>query len=130
MTRVTVDDIDVLCVVADGGPAGGPAAFRVLEAPLFNLRGRRFYATYYSGEYRACVALHPDDDPEALGLATWRIPGGEYERRKLTDWQEHIEEIATTFDAMVSEAELDPSRPSIEFYRSSRELVLLQPVRR
>ncbi len=129
MTRVTIDDIDVMCVVADGGPVGGPAAFSTLEAPLASLRGRRFYGTYHGGEYRACVALHRGDDPKALGLVTWRIPGGEYERRKLTDWQDHIEEIAVTFDAMVSEAELDPSRPSVEFYRSSRELVLLQPVR-
>jgi hypothetical protein len=129
MARVVIEDIDVMSVIADGGPAGGPVAFAALEAPLESLRGRRFYATYQSGEYRACVALAAGDDPEALGLATWRIPGGEYERRKLLDWQDHVDEIAAIFDAMLPAAELDSTRPSVEFYRSSRELVLLQPVR-
>jgi hypothetical protein len=129
MARVVIEDIDVMYVVADGGPVGGPAAFASLEARLESLRGRRFYATYQSGEYRACVALAAGDDSEALGLASWRIPGGAYERRKLSDWQDHVDKIAAIFDAMVPAAELDSSRPSIEFYRSSRELVLLQPVR-
>jgi hypothetical protein len=125
---VTIEDIDVMCVVADGGPAGSSAAFTALEAPLPTLRGRRFYATYRDGEYRACVAVQPGDDPEALGLAPWRIPGGEYERRKVTGWQDQVDRIGAIFDEMVPAAEVDGSRPSIEFYRGSRELVLLRPV--
>jgi len=79
MARVVIEDIEVMCVIADGGPTGGP--------------------------------------------------GGEYERRKLLDWQDRVDEIAATFDAMVPAAELDSTRPSVEFYRNSRELILLQPVR-
>lgn len=129
MARVTLNDIDVMCVVAPGGPAGGPAAFDALEAPLGSLRGRRFYGTYLAGEYRACVAIEPDDDPAALGLETWRIPGGRYESRTLLDWHDHLDEIASNFDEMAGTLGYDASRPSIEFYRSERELVLLQPVR-
>lgn len=128
MARVTIDDIDVMCVVAHDGPAGGPAAFDALEAPLASLRGRRFYGTFLAGEYRACVAIEPDDDPVALGLERWRIPGGSYERRRLLDWRDQLESIAPNFEEMAGEREYDPSRPSIEFYRSARELVLLQPV--
>ena len=128
MTRVTIDDIDVMCVVAHAGPAGGPAAFGALEAPLGSLRGRRFYGTYLDGEYRACVAIEPGDDPAVLGLETWRIPGGSYERRRLLDWSDHLDEIARAFGEMEGDLHYDPSRPSIEFYRSARELVLLQPV--
>lgn len=129
MARVTLDDIDVMCVVAHGGPAGGPAAFAALEAPLGSLHGRRFYGTYMGGEYRACVATEPTDDPDALGLHSWRIPGGLYERRRLLDWSAHLDEIARTFDEMAGDSEHDAMRPSIEFYRSERELILLQPVR-
>ena len=109
-----------MCVVADGGPAGGSAAFAALEAPLASLRGRRFYATYHDGEYRACVAVQPDDDPEAMGLARWRIAGGAYERRKLVDWQDQVDRIGATFDEMVPATEVDTCA-SIEFYRGSRE---------
>ena len=119
-----------MCVVASGGTAGGPAAFDALEAPLGSLRGRRFYGTYLAGEYRACVAIELGDDPAALGLATWCIPGGSYERRTLLDWHDHVDDIARNFDEMAEASEHDASRPSIEFYRSARELILLQPVNR
>jgi hypothetical protein len=125
----SLDDIDVMCVVADGGPCGAPAAFRALEAPLKSLKGRRFYGTFLAGEYRACVAIQPGDDPAALGLATWRIPGGKFEKRKLMDWQNRLSEIGATFIAMAREFDADESRPSVEFYRSSRELLLFLPVK-
>lgn len=128
MPRVTLDDIDVMCVLADGGPTGASAAFSTLEAPLGSLCGRRFYGAYLGGEYRACVAIEPGDDPAALGLERWRIPGGRYERRRLTAWRGHADEIERTFDEMAEDLEYDPTRPSIEFYRSERELDLLQPV--
>jgi len=126
---VTSDDIRVMCVISPDGPGGAPDAFRALEAPLTSLKGRRFYGTYMAGEYRACVAIEPGDDPAALGLATWTIPGGKFEKRKLTDWQDRLAEIGTTFIAMAREFDVDESRPSVEFYRSSRELVLLLPVK-
>jgi hypothetical protein len=34
-----------------------------------------------------------------------------------------------TFERMARECERDPSRPSVEFYRSQKELVLLFPVK-
>ena len=126
---VTLDDFDVMCVVAQGGPSGAPAAFHALESPLKGVKGRKFYGTYLAGEYRACVALQPDDDPAALGLATWRIPGGKFEKRKLMDWQSRLPEIGATFIAMAAEFDADESRPSVEFYRSTRELILFLPVK-
>jgi hypothetical protein len=127
--EVSLDPIEVMYVVAEGGPQGAPAAFDVLESRLQNLRGRKFYGTFLRGEYRACVAIQPGDDPRALGLATWTIPGGKFERRKLTDWQDRIPEIGATFISMAREFDAEESRPSVEFYRSTRELVLFLPVR-
>lgn len=109
MARVTLDDIDVTCVIAHDGPAGAPAAFAALEAPLRSLRGRRFYGTYLAGEYRPCVAIEPTDDPDAFGLQTWRIPGGTYERRRMLDWPNHLDAIARTFDEMAADSEYDAS---------------------
>jgi len=129
MTRVLTKAVDVMCVVADGGPAGGPAAFEALESVLPGLRGRRFYATYLSGEYRACIALEPGESAAALGLEAWRIPGGAYERMRLVDWEHRVGDIGTILDGMVPASESDDSRPSIEFYKSARELILFRPVR-
>ena len=106
------------------GLAGAAEAFRQLEARLPGLKGRRFYGTFQppDGPYRACVAIEPGDDPRA-------IPGGEYGRAKLDNWENHIPEIGRTFERMARECERDPSRPSVEFYRSQKELVLLFPVK-
>jgi len=37
--------------------------------------------------------------------------------------------LKRTFERMAREFERDPSRPSVEFYRSQKELVLLFPVK-
>ena len=126
--RVTIDDIDVMYVVAEGGTSGAPAAFAVIEAALGSLSGRRFFGIHDGDEYRACVAAQDGDDPDALGLASGRIPGGDYERTRLADWQRHVDQIGPTFDAMAAAAEPDWSRPCIESYRSANELLLLLPV--
>lgn len=125
---VELHDLRVLCVVAPGGLDGIGEAWAKLEARLPSLRGRRFYGTYLRGEYRACVVQR--DDPAALGLETWTIPGGAYARRKLAHWREHTAKIGGIFAAMAAEHPVDPDRPSIEFYRSQDELILLLPIRR
>jgi hypothetical protein len=129
---VTLEDIQVMYLRADEGPVGARAAFEKIEAKLPALRGRKFYGTYQGGEYRACVAVLPDDDAGKLGLQTWVIPGGLYVREKMTDWASRLPEIGNAFVAMADreKARVDAARPSIEFYRSQRELILFLPVTR
>ena len=126
--RVTLEDIKVMFVVATGGLEGAKEAFDRLEARLPSLKGRKFYGTYLNGEYRAGVALQADDDPASLGLETWVIPGGAFARRKMTNWSARIPEIGETFQAMAAEYPADPTRPSVEFYRSLKELILFLPI--
>ncbi|SRR6266571_5665368 len=129
--EVMLEEAAVMYVESPNGLAGAAAAFDRLEAHLPSLRGRRFYGTFQrpAGPYRACVALVPGDDPTALGLPTWTIPGGKYARRKLPDREKRLPEIGTTFAQMSATCEPDASRPSIEFYRSQRELLLFLPVK-
>lgn len=133
MTDARLDDIEVMCVVADGGAAGAKNAFDRLEAKLPSTRGRKFYGAYYptTDAYRACVTLQPGDDPAGWGFERWVIPGGLYVREKMENWMERVDEIGKTFVAMSERerARLDDSRPSIEFYRRQDELILLLPVR-
>ena len=78
--------------------------------------------------YRVCVIPKDAAEPAALGLATWTIPGGRYARRKLVDWAAQEHRKGEQFDAMAAEHAWDETRPSIEFYRSLRELILYLPV--
>lgn len=134
MDEVTLDDIDVMYVESPNGPEGAKAAFDELEAHLPDMRGRKFYGTFQppDGPYRACVAMQAEDDPKALGLAKWTMPGGRYARRTLDDWAEHIPQIGEIFGAMSREygERYDPNRPSIEFHRTEKEVVLLLPIGR
>ncbi len=127
---VTLQGIEVMCVRAEGGPQGAREAFKRLEARLPSLRGRKFYGTYHAGEYRACVALQPGDDPSIYGFETYVIPGGVFVREKMKNWSSQTSEIGEVFEAMATRERhrVDSSRPSIEFYRSQNELILLLPV--
>ncbi len=51
---------------------------------------------------------------------------------KMTDWASRLPEIGNTFMAMADreKSRVDTTRPSIEFYRSQRELILFLPVTR
>ena len=126
----TRDEIKVMYVEAEGGLAGVAEAFHALESRLPSLEGRKFYGAYHhpDGPYRACVGIRDDDDPASLGLALWTIPGGRYLKRKMENWQEHIGDIRKNFEEMAREQQPDPSRPSIEYYRSDSELLLFLPV--
>jgi hypothetical protein len=129
--QVTLSDVQVMYIESGTGIAGASEAFDRLEARFPSLRGRKFYGTFQrpAGPYRACTAIEPGDDPETLGLQTWTIPGGKYSRRKLLDWQARTQEIGETFQSMTNESNCDTSRPSIESYRSMKELVLFLPVK-
>ena len=118
-------EVPVLFVRASGGPAGAPGAFEKLESRLPTLRRRKFFATCRGADYRACVKLEEDDDPEAWGLEVGVIPGGVYAKRRLDGGPR---DIAPTFDAMAREFPQDTSRPCIEFYRRHDDVVLFLPV--
>lgn len=128
---VVLPDVPVMYVESASGFAGASEAFDRLEAKFPSLRGRKFYGTWQppAGPYRACVAIEPGDDASALGLPTWTIPGGKFVRQKLTNWEENRPEIGRTFQRMREGCEPEAGRPSIEFYRSQKELLLFLPVK-
>lgn len=130
--ETVLQDVPVLFVESPNGPAGSGEAFQRLESRLSSLKGRKFYATYQyaTGQYRACVALEATDDVAQIGLDIWTIPGGRYAQRKLDDWTDHADEIPRIFETLSHEysGRIDSSRPSIEFYKSEKELRLLLPI--
>ena len=132
-TYLELHEIPVLRVKADMKGAGPPAAFHALESALPTLKGRKFYGCFQvkaEGEdYYACVERIETDDPETMRLDTGVIPGGWYVRRKLWEWESKIAQFPELFNEMTKAADVDPSRPSLEFYRSQSELQLLVPVR-
>ena len=130
ITTAVQEPIEVLCVTAEDGIAGAKPAFERLERCFSSLRGRRFYGVLqHDGTYRACVARAGGDDAEKMGLKPWVLPGGLYARTVIPNWEDHVAEIGVAFARMAEAHAEDPQRPSIEFYRSRKELILLLPIR-
>ncbi len=130
---VELQEIPVLRVKADMKGKGPSAAFDLLESRLPSLKGRKFYGIFQfksdGEEYYACVARVDSDDPGKMQLETGAIPGGWYVRRKLSDWEKKIAQLSNLFEEMARTHDVDPKRPSLEFYRSQAELHLFLPVR-
>jgi hypothetical protein len=133
-TIVDRPEIEVLRVRADMKGKGPKAAFDALESKLPSLKGRRFYGTYRmlddGEEYYACVEKLPAEDAAALGLEAGTIPGGRYVRRRVWDWESVVAagRMKEVSDEFARGYDLDPDRPSIEFYRSMQELQILLPL--
>lgn len=129
-----IKDIPVSRVKSEKGPAGARQAFDKLESKMPSLRGRKMYGVFYpkTGEYFACVMLnseHPDD----MGFERSTIHGGRYAKRKISNWASKIQRISSEFKALEDDCvdngySIDQSRPSIEFYRSFTELIIMIPV--
>jgi hypothetical protein len=131
---VELQDLSVLRVKADMQAMGPPEAFRLLESKVPTLKGRKFYGTYQfqpsgEGEYYACVVRIDSDDPASMQLEAGMISGGRYVRRKLANWEKNIPLIGKLFEEMARTYDVDPARPSVEFYRSHDEMHLFLPVR-
>ena len=128
-----LSDIPVMFVFSENGVAGANKAFNLLESKLPSLKKRKFYGVIEgippNDTYRACVAIIEGDNPKVMGLDTWVIPGGKYEKRKIKNWEQNLEQIGKTFEAMMKEVSIDHTRPAIEIYRSMEEMFALVPIK-
>jgi len=127
-------------VRADMKGKGPSHAFSILESKLPSLRGRKFYGAFRKladgeEEYYACVETIDGDNPESMRLETGTIPGGKYGRRKVFGWERIVREgrMQAVFDEFVKTLEPyvdhDEIRPSLEFYRSHDELIIMMPMK-
>jgi hypothetical protein len=128
-TVVERSDVPVMCVRVSDDLPDIRAAWKRLES-IVPLRGRKFFgAVEEAAAYLACAERKEGDDPDALGLESSVLPGGRYLRERLRGEPPDVyDEIAPTFQMLVEQAEVDETRPSIEFYRRRDEIDLLLPV--
>ena len=122
----------LVCRADADHPDAIKAAWQALESKLSTLKGRKFYGLVYSDAsgsayYAAVQPLHADEG-STLGFPSLLLKGGKYARVKMTDWPQHTHEIPAIFDQLERSISRDPTRPSLEFYKSQSELHLFVPV--
>ncbi|MCI4345182.1 MAG: hypothetical protein L3K07_00280 [Thermoplasmata archaeon] len=130
---VDLPAMQFLWIKTNLAPGAPTKAFGQLEAKLSTLRGRRFWGCVYVTDgipevYYASVERISSDDPKALGLEEGSVPAGRYVQRNLPDWGNRMHEIPGIFEELVHKYTPEPGRPSLEFYRSQKELRLFLPV--
>lgn len=125
-------EIKVMYVKSKTGIIGSKEAFDTLESKLSGLKGRKFYGLVFGTppheEYRACVAIVNEDELKQLGFETYTIPAGKYVQERIKNWSENITLVGTTFQKLSHEYKQDISRPCIEFYRSTRDMLVRLPI--
>jgi len=131
-----IEDIPVVRVRSDTGIEGAHHAFDMLESRMGGLKGRKMYGVYYptKNEYSACVMID-ESHPDEMGFERWTIPGGLYSKAKLDDWMTNLDKVHTIFKELEAQSlnegyTNDTGRPSIEFYRSTKELICLFPIKK
>lgn len=77
--------------------------------------------------YGACTPLRDGDDPEQLALAT--LPGGPYLRGRIVGEPPQLyAQIGPGMAELERHAEVDSTRPLVEYYRRHTEIELRVPV--
>jgi effector-binding domain-containing protein len=129
-TLVELEPVPVMFKrVADEQEAISQGMAEVEEA--VGLRGRKYYGVFYAEqtEYRVCVRLREDDDPDAFGLERGVLPGGRYARVRLHGEPPALYRlIGPAFEKLAERPDHDRARPGIEFYRRRDTIDLLLPV--
>ena len=103
--EVNRNSVMVLFLETQETPAGIQALFDELFASVENLENRRFFgaSTGPTGTYRACVEKLAGDDPSALGLTEWKLPGGLFAIERVEDWPSDTGKIAVAFQRVLTE---------------------------
>ena len=127
-TIIQQPPLRLITVKAKSFPEGIRAAWQEIESKR-KIKGRKAYGVLHQGEYFAGLVSDGELEERVAGLPVIEVAGGPCARIKLEDWQQNIGQIGLLFAQMAAKHEVDPSRPSLEFYRSFTELHLLLPVR-
>lgn len=129
---VEMKEVKIMYVVSANGVSGSRKAFDQLESHLQTLKGRKIYGIVFGippkETYWAAVALTGLDNPEKEGLKTGIIPAGKYVQERIDNWNDDISKIGKAFQKLAREYLVDPSRPSIEFYRSMKDMLVRLPI--
>jgi predicted transcriptional regulator YdeE len=129
MNTYTLDkDINTICVTAKSFPDDITGAFDRLRALLPDANNRTLYGISRpeNGKivYRA-AAEGTSAEAEQLNAESFTIKAGKYITETIHDWQAHMEQIASTFQALLDHPNIDPIGVCVEWYKSDKELVCM-----
>jgi hypothetical protein len=126
-------DIEVFYVKADSFPEGIKPAFEKLIALLPDMKGRKLYGISRPEDgngivYRAAVVAEATGEGAIYGLDSFTIRQGVYMSEILKDYEEHVQEVSTTFDRLLQTPGLDPQGYCVEDYLNEKDVRCMVPL--
>ena len=132
VARVTRADIPALSLDVPLDLSQVQRAWPTFEASLDSLRGRRMMGLVFNRQtvYRLATSKLMRDSGHSYNLDETVVPGGDYLRLTIIGAAPEVySRIGAAFDQLLAQADHDPDRPLIEFYRREGEFDCLVPVR-
>ncbi len=132
ITRITRADLTVLSRDVPLDLPQVQQAWPEFEGSLDSLRGRRMMGLIFNRQqtYRLATSKLDRDSGHSYDLRETVVPGGDYLRLTLVGSAPEVyTRIGAAFDALFEQADHDPERPLIEFYRREGEIDCLVPVK-
>ena len=131
-STVKLPETLTMSLQATSEPRSIETAFDKLHRRVKNDNRRKFFGVINPGSesnnYRACVATNDEFEIYKAGLEKYTIPGGNYVSATLKNWESNLKLIPELFERLSEKQLIDATRPFLEFYKSSKELVLYLPI--
>jgi hypothetical protein len=80
--------------------------------------------------YSICIEQMKKDNPIKHGFESCLIPGGNYIKTSLINWELKLESLQQVFLELKSKYHLDDKRPQIEEFKSKREMIIYFPIKK
>ena len=80
--------------------------------------------------YSICIEQMKKDNHIKHGFESCLIPGGNYIKTSLINWELKLESLQQVFLELKSKYHLDDKRPQIEEFKSKREMIIYFPIKK
>jgi len=125
--------VHVLCLETSDIPNGIQPLFATITDRIDRPLERSWYGASNgpAGKYRACVTILEGDDPEALEMQTWEIPGGLYVQEQARECSSDPTKVAKAFQKLVEENadRIGGSGWGIEEYVTNDDVNVFLPIK-
>lgn len=114
-------------------PEGVKEGFNALTEKLPQADQRLCYGIFQHGpkgiHYQAAYTVLDSDEEEQYECTTFTLEKGDYLCVSLYEWYKKIPSIGASFTELFKDPRVDPKSPSIEFYKTGKDLVCMVKVK-
>jgi hypothetical protein len=133
-TSVNIKSFRVMSLKVNQFPEDFHSTYLNVSNKVVNEEQRKVFGMLYFDKdpvrYSICVEQKKKDNPDKFGFNSILLPGGNYAKTSLINWESKLDSLKQVFDELKIKFLLDDSRPQIEEFKSKREMIIYFPIRK